>query len=119
MATIGASGPHVVPVVFAVAGDRIYTAVDQKAKKSRSLQRLANIARNPAVTLLADHYEEEWTRLWWVRADGTAGVVHGEQEMAAGIDLLARRYRQYQVSRPRGPLIEITVARWSGWAANG
>lgn len=118
LATIGSAGPHLVPVVFAVAGDRIYTAIDHKPKKSPSLQRLVNIRRNPTVTLLADHYAEDWSRLWWVRVDGTARIVHRTEDMEVGLDLLAGRYEQYRTNRPQGPLIEIAVATWSGWSAS-
>jgi PPOX class probable F420-dependent enzyme len=117
LATVGSSGPHLVPVVFAVAGDRIYTAIDHKPKTSRRLQRLANISRNPTVTLLADHYDEDWSRLWWVRADGAARMIDRSEDMATGLDLLAERYEQYRANRPQGPVIEIAVATWSGWSA--
>ena len=73
LATVDAGGgPHVVPITFAVDGDVIWSAVDDKPKRSRELKRLANIRSNPAVSVLADHYDDDWTRLWWVRADGTA-----------------------------------------------
>lgn len=104
--------------MFAVAGDLVYTAIDHKPKKSRSLQRLANIRRNPTVTLLADHYAEDWSRLWWVRIEGAAQIVHRTEEMETGLDLLAERYEQYRAVRPQGPVIEIAVATWSGWSAS-
>ena len=71
LATVAADGaPHLVPVCFALAGDVVYSAVDGKPKRTPDLARLANIAAEPRVALLADHYEEDWTRLWWVRVDG-------------------------------------------------
>jgi PPOX class probable F420-dependent enzyme len=113
LATVDATGaPHVVPMVFAVVGDRIHTAVDSKPKRTRALRRLANIAAEPRVTVLADHYDEDWTRLWWVRADGTARVHDGDAEALAA---LTARYPQYREAAPAGPFIEITVARWSSW----
>src|SRR6266480_3230046 len=76
LATIAEDGkPHIVPMVFALEGDIVYFAVDAKPKKSTNLKRLRNIAANPAVSVLADHYEDDWTKLWWVRADGTARVI--------------------------------------------
>lgn len=117
LATIGDRGPHVVPIVFVVARDTIFTAVDGKPKRSRLLKRLSNIERNPAVAVLADRYDEDWDRLWWVRADGTARVVSDTAEMRRGIDLLVARYEQYRDARPVGPLIEISIANWTGWAA--
>lgn len=73
LSTVSARGdPHVVPVVFAVVGDVVFTAVDAKPKSTRSLRRLANIEAKPRVSMLVDHYEEDWSALWWVRVDGTA-----------------------------------------------
>jgi PPOX class probable F420-dependent enzyme len=119
LATVGASGaPHLVPVVFALEGDRIVTPIDHKPKRSPHLQRLANIAVEPRVAVLFDHYDDDWSRLWWVRADGVATALTpgapGHQD-AAG--LLAHRYEQYSGHPIDGPIIEIRVTRWSAWAA--
>lgn len=108
--------PHLVPIVFAVAADVIYTAVDAKPKTTTSLRRLANIAANPAVAVLVDHYEDDWTRLWWARADGVARVIDSE-EAAAAVRLLAARYPMYGTQPPPGPVIAVDVTRWSGWSA--
>src|SRR5690348_1391752 len=81
LATADASGrPHVVPIVFAVAGDEIVSAVDAKPKRTTALRRLANVRENPRVALLADHYEDDWSALWWVRADGTARVAERDEQ---------------------------------------
>ena len=109
--------PHVVVVTFAVEGDTIYTAVDQKPKSGTNLKRLRNIAENPWVTVLADHYSDDWDALWWVRADGRAEILADQPRMAAPLDLLANRYWQYRQAPPTGPVIAVTVERWSGWAA--
>jgi PPOX class probable F420-dependent enzyme len=113
--------PHVVPVVFAVDGDVVYTAVDRKPKSTRSLQRLANIEAHPLVSLLVDHYDDDWGRLWWVRADGVATVLRGDvttgQERRA-VELLTARYLQYAVQLPAGPVVRIDVDRWSSWSAS-
>ncbi len=122
LATVGADGaPHVVPVVFAVHHDgektRIYTAVDAKRKSTRKLRRLANIEANPQVSLLVDHYEDDWNRLWWVRADGHAAVHYSGEDMAAGYALLRRKYAQYQRIALDGPVVTVTVDRWASWQA--
>lgn len=110
--------PHLVPVVFAVAGDVVYSAIDAKPKRTTALRRLANIAANPRVALLADHYDEDWSALWWARADGAARVVDAaEDEARAAIALLAARYRAYRTTPPPGPVIAVDVERWSGWSA--
>jgi PPOX class probable F420-dependent enzyme len=110
--------PHLVPIVFAVDADRLYIAVDAKPKSGAPLRRLANIAANPRVAVLVDHYEEDWTALWWARADGTAQVLDdADPAAAAGHDLLVSRYAQYGTERPPGPVVAINVERWSGWSA--
>jgi PPOX class probable F420-dependent enzyme len=111
-----AAQPHVVPIVFALDGDVLYTAVDAKPKTSTALRRLANVAENPSVAVLADHYEDDWTRLWWVRADGQARIADGD-EADRGLRLLTSRYPQYETQPPPGPVLLIQVTRWSGWTA--
>lgn len=115
LATVGADGaPHVVPVTFAVDGDAIVFAVDHKPKRTVELKRLRNIAANPAVSLLVDHYAEDWSALWWARADGRAEVrAPGDPALA----LLQAKYPQYARQPPAGPVVVIAVARWSGWSA--
>jgi PPOX class probable F420-dependent enzyme len=124
LATVTPAGhPHIVPVTFAldcgpVPGEWIYTAVDDaKPKTTTELQRLRNIRAQPRVALLADHYAEDWTQLWWVRADGQAAVLESPAERAGPLRLLAARYPQYAAAPPPGPVITIRVDRWTGWAA--
>src|SRR5690349_16622415 len=95
-----AGQPHLVPVTFAVDGDHVYTAVDAKPKTTANLRRLRNIAGNPQVALLADHYEADWNMLWWVRADGLASLLDRPADMAEPLGLLAARYPQYRASPP-------------------
>jgi PPOX class probable F420-dependent enzyme len=110
--------PHLVPVVFAVDGDTVWTAVDHKPKSTTSLRRLANIRANPRVSLLVDHYDEDWSQLWWVRADGTAAVVpQGDAAERDGIARLVAKYPQYQADPPPGPVIAVTVGVWRSWTA--
>ena len=119
LATVGAEGrPHVVPITFAVDGDTVYFAVDAKPKRTNDLKRLRNIAANPAVSVLVDHYEQDWDRLWWVRGDGTARVVEDRVRTERALDLLVRKYAQYRDARPPGPVVAITIERMTGWAAN-
>jgi len=116
LATSGPNGqPHVVPVCFALNGETIYFAVDAKPKRTRALKRLGNIAANPAVSLLVDHYEDDWAKLWWVRMDGHARLVADGAESDRAIELLAARYATYRTSRPAGPVVAIGVDRWTGW----
>jgi PPOX class probable F420-dependent enzyme len=114
--------PHLVPVVFAVESDPdldaavIYTAVDGKPKSTQRLRRLANIERNPRVSLLVDHYAEDWAQLWWVRADGTATVHIDDAVAEAGRALLRGKYPQYQSVPLAGPVIAIEVQHWAAWS---
>ncbi len=117
LASVGSDGPHLVPVVFAVTGENIVTAVDHKPKTTTRLQRLVNIERDPRVSLLADHYDADWNRLWWVRADGSAAVLHSGPEFERALDRLCDRYAQYRSRRPGGPVIDVAVRRWTGWRA--
>jgi len=119
LATADATGaPHLVPIVFALAGEVIYNAVDRKPKRTTLLRRLANVGENPRVAVLAEHYDEDWTQLWWVRAEGSARILAaGEGEGTEALALLAARYEHYQREPPPGPILAIEVARWSGWAA--
>jgi PPOX class probable F420-dependent enzyme len=113
LATVRESGaPHLVPIVFALTGDVIHSAVDAKPKRTRSLRRLANIAAEPRVSVLADHYDEDWQALWWVRADGVARIL---DESPAGLAALVARYPQYRETPPPGPFLQISVDRWSAW----
>jgi PPOX class probable F420-dependent enzyme len=119
LATVAPDGaPHLVPLVFAVAGDTVWSAVDAKPKRHTALRRLANVAGEPRVALLADHYEEDWSALWWVRADGTARVVPPDaDEGRRALTALTARYPQYAAAPPPGPVLAVDVHRWSGWSA--
>jgi PPOX class probable F420-dependent enzyme len=119
LATADAEGrPHLVAITFAVDGDDIVTAVDHKPKRTTRLRRLANIEANPHVSVLADHYEDDWSKLWWARADGPARVVEpSAAEHERAVSTLAARYPQYEERRPSDSVILISVSRWSGWRA--
>jgi PPOX class probable F420-dependent enzyme len=116
LATADAAGrPHLVPIVFAVRGDRVYSVVDAKPKRTGALRRLANVRENPAVALLVDHYDDDWSSLWWARAEGNARVLEPDQpEARQAVALLAKRYPQQQAE---GAVLAVDVDRWSGWSA--
>ena len=115
LATVGADGnPHVVPICFALDGDTLYTAVDAKPKSTRALRRLANIRANPRVEDVIDHYEDDWTRLWWVRLAGRARVVESDPR---GLELLRAKYPQYRDDPPPGPFVVVTVESRQEWHA--
>jgi PPOX class probable F420-dependent enzyme len=118
LATVRPDGaPHVVPLVFALVESTVYSAVDAKPKRTSALQRLANVRVEPRCALLVDHYEDDWSRLWWVRADGTAAVVDQPPAAHPGLAALAERHPQYREQPPAGPLLVVTVQQWSGWSS--
>ncbi|MET9534901.1 MULTISPECIES: TIGR03668 family PPOX class F420-dependent oxidoreductase [unclassified Streptomyces] len=122
LATADAAGrPHLVPVVFTVAGETLVMAVDHKPKRSPHLKRLANIRANPEVCLLTDSYREDWDQLWWARADGQARVLPPAAQSAAAAHyaaLLAEKYPQQYAGRPpAGEVVEVAVTGWTGWRA--
>jgi PPOX class probable F420-dependent enzyme len=105
--------PHLVPVTFALTGDELVIAIDQKPKSTTNLRRLRNIAWNPRVAVLCDQYDADWSQLWWVRADGTARI---DQHNPAAVESLAAKYPPYRLDPPRGPVITVTIDNWAGWS---
>ena len=117
LATASAAGrPHAVPLCFVLEGDAIYWAVDEKPKRTRELRRLRDIAENARVSVLVDRYDEDWSRLWWVRADGEARLLGAAEEERA-LGLLAEKYPQYREAVPRGPAVVVDVDGWRWWSA--
>lgn len=122
LGTVGEDGtPHLVPVTFVHADGHLYIAIDHKPKSTTDLRRLRNIAAHPQVSLLADHYADDWGRLWWARADGVATVADFPQlpaVLAAGLHaLFAAKYAPYAAVPPSGRVVDVEVRRWSGWSS--
>ncbi|MDP9865089.1 MULTISPECIES: TIGR03668 family PPOX class F420-dependent oxidoreductase [Streptosporangium] len=117
LATADAHGtPHLVPVTFDLDGDTVAFAVDHKPKRTTDLRRLRNIAANDRVCLLVDHYDDDWSRLWWVRADGRARITGEGPSRERALARLAERYPPYRDRPPRGPVVLIEVESWTGWS---
>ena len=118
LATVSPDGrPHLVPLCFALDGEVLYSAVDDKPKRSKRLQRVENIRNRPRVAVIVDQYDEDWTRLWWVRLDGTARVLDTGSEREHALALLRSKYQQYRAQPPTGAVIAVDVVRWRGWSA--
>lgn len=120
LATVGPDGrPHIVPIVFAAHHGRLVTAVDHKPKRTTALRRISNIETQPDVSVLIDHYADDWTTLWWVRIDGTAQLIApADDRHAAATAPLKAKYPQY-ADVDLGTAIVITVSSTTGWAWNG
>jgi PPOX class probable F420-dependent enzyme len=120
LATIGGGGaPHVVPITFAINDGEVVSAVDHKPKTTVHLVRLANIARDPRVAVLVDHYTEEWDQLWWVRVDGRARLIEDGSQHRTALEALIEKYPQYREHPPQGQVIRIAIERITGWNARG
>ena len=118
LATVRRDGrPHVVPICFVVTDDVVYSAVDDKPKRHRRLQRISNVTATGAASLLIDEYDDDWSRLWWVRLDGQARLVDDTAEAERAIRSLCDKYSQYRDQPPSGPVLALDVERWVGWSA--
>jgi PPOX class probable F420-dependent enzyme len=116
LATVRPDGtPHVVPCCFVLDRDMIYSAIDAKSKSTLALQRLENLRWRPAAAVLVDHYDDDWTALWWVRADGTGRIIDGGGEHERAKSLLEDKYPQYRHVAIPGAVIAVAVERWRGW----
>ena len=112
-------GVDVVPITFALLeGDRLVSIVDQKPKSTTRLRRLTNIRAHPEVTVLVDHYEDDWERLWWVRVRGQASVISAGAGFDEALEALTTRYPQYVDAPPPGPVVSVTIEDWTGWRAD-
>jgi PPOX class probable F420-dependent enzyme len=109
--------PHLVPIVFAVDGDTLYSAVDRKRKSSSKLRRNENARARPDVTVLVDHYEENWGGLWWIRLRGHARVLDDGDEREHALALLREKYSQYVKEPPDGPVLAVDITEVREWQA--
>jgi PPOX class probable F420-dependent enzyme len=117
LATVGPDAPHVVPCCFAVEDSTAYSAVDDKPKRTPRLQRLADVSAHPFATLLVDHYDEDWSALWWIRVSGPARIIVGGPEHARAVGLLRSKYPQYLDHALTGPVLAVELQDWRTWAA--
>ena len=110
--------PHLVPIVFVLDGQTLYSAVDAKPKRSRKLRRVANARERPDETVLVDHYEDDWSRLWWVSLRGRARVLEAGEEAEQALRLLVEKYEQYRRERPGHPVLAVDILKWLSWDAS-
>ena len=118
LATVRGNGrPHVVPICFVITDDVVYSAIDNKPKRHRDLQRISNVTATGTASFLVDEYDDDWSRLWWVRLDGPARMVDNTSEAERAIRLLRNKYAQYRDQPPSGPVLAVDIQRWVGWSA--
>jgi PPOX class probable F420-dependent enzyme len=109
-----AAKPQVMPICFAIHEDTLYTALDEKPKRARDTKRLKNIRENPHVSFLADHYDEDWSRLGWVMLRGRAAILDDGDAFEQGGALLRKRYGQY-ASMSLVPVIAVRILQVRSW----
>ena len=110
--------PRLVPITFALVEGLVVSAVDDvKPKRHRRLARLRDIEADPRAGLLADHYDDDWSQLWWVRLDATAAIHDDGDLHALAVDALVAKYPPYREQRPQGPVLALTPSRWTAWSA--
>lgn len=121
LATLRADGtPRLVPITFALVDGLICSAIDEvKPKTTTRLARLTDIEGDPRVALVADHYADDWSALWWVRVDGTAALHRDGELRDLALVALAAKYPPYAAAPPAGAVLVITPTRWAGWTAAG
>jgi PPOX class probable F420-dependent enzyme len=119
LATVRADGtPHIVAVTFALEGDTVVSAVDHKPKRTQELQRLRNLEERPTASLLVDHYEDDWSKLWWVRLDLEVEVVRHGSRRTDLLEPLIRKYADYRATAPQGPVLTMTIRSTTSWSAS-
>jgi PPOX class probable F420-dependent enzyme len=117
LATTSPDGaPHLVPFVFALDGDTLFTSVDTKPKRAGELRRVRNLRHDARAAVLVDHYDEDWEALWWIRMDGVARILDEGEEAVLGRELLTAKYGQYGPDLAVEQIIAIDVGRWSSWS---
>jgi PPOX class probable F420-dependent enzyme len=119
LATLRPDGtPRLVPITFVLLDGLVCSAVDEvKPKTTTRLARLADVARDPRVGIVVDHYADDWSALWWVRVDGTAAVHEGGELRERALAALVAKYPPYAAAPPSGSLLVVTPTRWAGWSA--
>jgi PPOX class probable F420-dependent enzyme len=108
--------PRVLPITFAVAGDSVWSAIDNKPKRTAEPARVRWLRRRPEAALCVDRYADEWAELAWVQLLGRIDVLDLD-EGAPGLAALRAKYRQYESDPPPGPLLRLGVDRALAWRA--
>ena len=108
--------PRVLPVTFAVAAGRIWSAIDQKPKTAEEPARLPFLRRDPRVALTVDRYSDDWDELAWVQVLGRVEILD-RSDGRAGLEALSEKYEPYREEAPPGPLLALRPERYLWWRA--
>ena len=123
LATADSSGrPHVIPICFVVMAQTVYFTIDEKPKRisGAPLKRVANIQENPFVALVADQYDDDWSRLGWVLVQGPAEILDSGDEHDRAQAGLRARYPQLRDMRIDGlPVVAIRIEHATSWGNLG
>jgi PPOX class probable F420-dependent enzyme len=121
LVTLGRGGkPEPVPIVFAHVAGALFSPLDGKPKRGGELARVRNLARDARAAVMLDHYEDDWSTLWWLRVEGRGEVLPADAH-AEAVAALRAKYPQYErvalfAGEPR--LIRIAIERITSWAAS-
>jgi PPOX class probable F420-dependent enzyme len=108
--------PRVLPVTFAWADGRIWSAIDRKPKRLAEPARLRFLRRDPRAALTVDRYSDDWDQLAWVQVLGRIEIL-GVEEGVAGLEALTEKYEPYRDEPPPGPLLALEPERFLWWRA--
>ncbi|MHB8383249.1 MAG: TIGR03668 family PPOX class F420-dependent oxidoreductase [Candidatus Binataceae bacterium] len=124
LATAGAdAAPHAVPLCYWFDGAHFYFVIDEKPKRrgpGGAIKRMRNIAANPSVAIIIDHYEEDWSQLAFVMVRGRAAIVADGEEYMLALRNLRDKYIQYRamvLAPERNPVVRIDPERVNLWGA--
>ena len=107
---------RLVPICFAVVDGWVASAVDHKPKRTGRLRRLDDIEAAGSATVLVDHYDDDWSRLWWVRIRGRAEVHRQHDDVVVAVlSALATKYVQYREHPPAGAVYRIAIDDVRSW----
>lgn len=119
LATVDAHGAvRLVPVCFALVDGWLASAVDHKPKRTSQLRRLDDMRAAGQATVLLDHYDDDWSQLWWVRVRGRAEVLDGDDPARhRALDALVTKYPQYRDRPPAGAVWRVALDELRWWRA--
>jgi PPOX class probable F420-dependent enzyme len=119
LATLDASGrASVVPIVYVLIGDELWSPIDGKPKRGGELARMRNIRRDPRVSVLVDHFDEDWQRLWWIQLRGLARVERAGPPALAALVAKYPQYRTVPTSDGSDRILAIRIETRTGWCAS-